>query len=58
MTVNDAVAYRVLKLMEEKNMTQYKVEKQSSIPHGAMDRILLSKNRTITLTTLYKISNG
>lgn len=55
MTINNAVARRIIKLMNEKDFTQYKLEQKSGIAHGAMDRIFAEKNKTITLTTLYKI---
>ena len=57
MTINDAVAKRVLFLLK-KNMTQYRLEQNSGIPHGAMDRILNSQNKTVTVTTLYKLARG
>ncbi len=58
MTVNDAVAMRALRLMKQKNMTQYRLEQSSGILHGAMDRILQSKNKTVTLTTVYRLARG
>ena len=58
MTINDAVAKRVLFLLKNKNMTQYRLEQNSGIPHGAMDRILNSQNKTVTVTTLYKLARG
>ncbi|MDE6967060.1 MAG: helix-turn-helix transcriptional regulator [Clostridia bacterium] len=58
MTTNDAVAFRTINLLKEKKMTQYKLEKNSGIDHGAMDRILSGKNKTITLTTIYKLARG
>ena len=58
MTINDAVAYRIIKLLNEKHITQYRLEKISTIPHGAMHRILTGKNKTITMTTLFKIASA
>ena len=58
MTINDAVAKRVLFLLKNKNMTQYRLEQNSGIPHGAMDRILNSQNKSVTVTTLYKLARG
>ena len=58
MTINDAVAMRTLKLIKQRNITQYRLEQDSGILHGAMDRILLSKNRTVTLTTIYRLARG
>jgi len=58
MTINDAVARRVIKLLKEQGITQYKLEIKSGIQHGAMNRILAGKNKTITMTTLYRIAKG
>ena len=58
MTINDAVARRILTLLKEKGITQYRLEQDSGIAHGAMDRILNSQNRTVTLTTVYRLARG
>lgn len=58
MNTNDAVAKRILKLAREKKMTMYKVEQKSGVYHGAMDRIMKSKNKTVTLDTVFKLSNA
>ena len=58
MTLNDAVAKRVNKLLKEKNMTNYRLEHKSGILHGALDRILNGQNKTVTLTTIYKLARG
>ena len=58
LTINDAVALRVSKLLKVKNISQYRLEQESGIVHGAMDRILSRQNKTITLTTLYKLARG
>ena len=39
-------------------MTQYRLEQVTGIAHGAMDRILNSQNRTVTLTTIYRLATG
>lgn len=58
LTTNDAVAERIIKLLHEKGITQYRLEQKSGVYHGAMNRILTSKNRTISLSTLYKLARG
>jgi len=58
MTINDAVAYRIINLLKENNMTQYRLEQDAGIAHGAMDRILNSQNSTVTLTTIYRLARG
>lgn len=58
MTVNDAVATRILQLLTQKNMTQYRLEQQSSIQHGPMQWISNRKSKTVTLSTVMMIANG
>ena len=58
MTINDAVALRTLRLMKQRGITQYRLEQDSGIFHGSMDRILQNKNKTVTLTTIYRLARG
>ena len=58
MTVNDAVATRILQLLTQKNMTQYRLEQQSGIQRGPMQWILNRKSKTVTLSTVMMIANG
>lgn len=58
MTVNDAVAKRIIKLLKEKNMTQYRLEQQSGIQHGHMQWIMSGKSKTVTLSTVIMLANG
>lgn len=58
MTTNNAVAKRIIKLLQETQTTRYRLEQKSGIYHGAMDRILNDQNKTITLATLYKLARG
>jgi len=37
-------------------MIQYRLEQNSGILHGAMDRILQNKNKTVTFTTIYRFA--
>ena len=58
MTLNDAVAKRINKLLREKNMTIYRLERNSGIIHGVVNRILAGSNKTVTLTTVYRLARG
>jgi len=58
MVVNKAVALRISNLLREKNMTQYRLEKNSGILHGTMACIMGEKNKTVTLSTIILISRG
>ena len=58
MTVNDAVAKRVISLLAEKNMTQYRLSQLSGIQHGHMQWIMSGKSKTVTLSTVLRLANG
>ena len=58
LSINKAVAKRILKLLKEKQITQYRLEQKSGVFHGAMNRILTGQNKTVTLTTMYKLARG
>lgn len=58
MTVNDAVAKRIIQLLAEKKMTQYRLEQLSGIQHGHMQWILSGKSKTVTLSTVMMIAHG
>ena len=58
MTVNDAVARRISKLLRERNMSQYRLEQESGIQHGSMQCIMNGRNKTVTLSTVIMIARG
>ena len=58
MTVNDAVANRILRLLREKGMSQYKLEQLSGIQHGSMQCIMNGRNKTVTLSTELMLARG
>ena len=58
MTVNDAVAKRIIELLKEKKMTQYRLEQLSGIQHGHMQWIMSGKSKTVTLSTVILLANG
>ncbi len=58
MTVNDAVAKRVLELLKQNNMSQYRLEQLSGIQHGSMQCIMNGRNKTVTLNTILLLSMG
>lgn len=58
MTVNNAVAKRVLELLREKGMSQYRLEQKSGIQHGSMQCIMNGRNKTVTLSTVIMLARG
>lgn len=58
MTVNDAVANRISKLLRENDMSQYRLEQKSGIQHGSMQCIMNGRNKTVTLSTVIMLAKG
>lgn len=58
MTVNDAVARRIIGLLREKGMSQYRLEQKTGIQHGSMQCIMNGRNKTVTLSTVILIARG
>ena len=58
MTVNNAVAKRVIALLKERNMTQYRLEQKTGIQHGSMQCIMNGRNKTVTLSTVMLLAHG
>ena len=58
MTVNDAVAKRVSKLLAEKGITQYRLEQPSGLQHGHMQWIMSGKSKMVTLSTVIMLATG
>lgn len=57
MKLTDAVGKRVAKLLDERNMSQYKLYKNGGIPRPTIFSIITCKNKTITLCTVYQIAD-
>ncbi len=58
MTVNDAVAKRISKLLQEKGISQYRLERETGIQHGSMQCIMNGRNKTVTLSTVMLLAKG
>ncbi len=58
MTVSEAVAKRISRLLIEKGMTQYRLEQKSGVQHGSMQCIMNGRNKTVTLSTVIMIARG
>ena len=58
LTVNNAVAMRISKLLKEKDISQYRLEQNSGIQHGSMQCIMNGRNKTVTLSTIMLIAKG
>lgn len=58
MKISSAVAIRISNLLKEKNMSQYRLEKNIAMPHNTMKSIMRERNDSINLKTLMLIIRG
>ena len=58
MTVNDAVAKRIVVFLQQKGISQYRLEQASGIQHGSMQCIMNGRNKTVTLSTVILLAKG
>ncbi len=58
MTICKAVGMRIAKLLNERNMTLYRLEQKSGILHGTMMCIINERNKNVTLKTIYLLARG
>lgn len=57
-TINKAVALRISKLLEEKKMTKYRLEKITGLSHSTFTRIFNEINNDIMMSTILRIINA
>lgn len=55
MTLSQAVSQRARQILNEKEMTQYRLEQISGITHGTMNSFLNGRYKSCNLTTLVLI---
>ena len=58
MTVNDAVARRITKLLQEKDMTQYQLYMKSGLPKSTIGNVVNCTYDSVKLRVLHEICQG
>lgn len=58
MTLNEALSIRINELLEEKNITQYRLAMNSGLPSEAISKIRLQKNKMCAINVIYEIAQG
>lgn len=58
MNISQAVALRIIELLKEKNMSQYKLEQAACLSHDTVKSIMKGKAKGVNLKTLVAISDG
>lgn len=58
MKLSTAVALRISNILREKNMSQYRLEKNIAMPHNTMKTLMGEKNNGVNLKTVMQIIRG
>ena len=58
MKLSTAVALRVSNILREKNMSQYRLEKDIAMPHNTMKTLMGERNKGVNLKTVMQIIRG
>ncbi len=58
MKLSTAVALRISKILEEKKMSQYRLEKIIAMPHNTMKTLMGERNQSVNLKTVMQIIRG
>ena len=58
MKISEAVAIRLGRILNERNMTQYRLEKEIAMPHNTMKTLMGKRNNSVNLRTIMQIAKG
>lgn len=58
MKISQAVAIRLNKILDDKKMSQYRLEKITATPHNTMKSLMSGKNSGVNLKTIMILIRG
>lgn len=58
MKLSTAIALRISNILREKNMSQYRLEKNIAMPHNTMKTLMSERNSGVNLKTVMQIIRG
>jgi len=58
MKISEAVALRIGKILNERQMSQYRLEKDIAMPHNTMKTLMGKRNKSVNLRTIMQIAKG
>ena len=58
MKLSTAVAMRISNILHEKNMSQYRLERNIAMPHNTMKSLMGERNNSVNLKTVMMIIRG
>lgn len=58
MKLSTAVALRISRILHDKEMSQYRLERKIAMPHSTLKSLMVERNKSVNLTTLMLIIKG
>lgn len=58
MTISKAVSIRLIELLKQNDLTQYKLEQKTGISHDTIKSIMKGKAKGVNLRTIITIADG
>ena len=56
--ITTAIAIRVSNILRERNLSQYRLEKNIAMPHNTMKTLMRETNKSVNLKTVLQIVRG
>ena len=58
MTLSEALSIRLIELMKERNLTQYRLFKLSGVAQTTIGDIRLKRNKTVSILIIHELAQG
>lgn len=58
MKLSQAVAERIRNILKEKNISQYRLEKEINMPHNTLKSLMKATNSGVNLRTVFQVACG
>ncbi len=58
MKISEAVAIRLGRILNEKKMSQYRLEQNGAIPHNTIKTLMGRRNKSVNLRTIMQIAKA
>lgn len=58
MTLSEALSIRLIELMQERNLTQYRLFKLSGVAQTTIGDIRLKRNKTVSILIIHELAQG
>ena len=58
MKISEAVAIRLSNILNERKMSQYRLERDIAMPHNTMKTLMGRRNKSVNMRTIMQICRG